>query len=154
MHYVLKTLNLLLFCLTAVHYFLHFILSPNLFLSNLLTKNEDVTSEAGLSNWSKGTLRCSLMAQLGLLTCCLKVMLQMAFLCMCMDFVNGGDCPENCAVACNVKRIFSWWVLSAKRWMTKRILIYNTTLWLMALITKILLRFIKVKTPLKFPEKF
>lgn len=30
--------------------FLHFILSPNLFLSNLLTKNEDLTSEAGLSN--------------------------------------------------------------------------------------------------------
>ena len=50
MHYVLKTLSLLLFYLTGIHYFLHFIFSPNLFLSNLLTKNEDLTSEAGLSN--------------------------------------------------------------------------------------------------------
>ena len=102
MHHVLKTLNLLLFCLNGIHYFLYFILSLNLFLSNLLTKNEDLTSEAELSNSSKGTVRCSLVAQFGLLTCCLKVMLQMTFLCMCMDFVNGGD-SKSCAVLCNVK---------------------------------------------------
>lgn len=113
---VVKSLNILLFCLTGIHYFLHFILSPNLFLSNLLTKNEDLTSEAELSNWSKGTLRCSLVAHFGLLTCYLKVMLQMAFLCMCMDFVNGGDCLKICAVVCNIKWICSWWVLSVKRW--------------------------------------
>lgn len=88
---MLWKLNLFLFCLIGIHCFLHFILSPNLFLPNMLTKNEDLTSEAELSNWSKGTLRCSLVAQFGLLTCYLKVMLQMAFLCMCMDFVNGRD---------------------------------------------------------------
>lgn len=103
MHCIFKTLKLHLFCLAGVYYSLYFILSSNLFLSNLLTKNEDLTSEAGLSNCSKGTLRCSLVAQFGLLTCYLKVMLHVAFLCMRMDFVNDGDCRKTCAVVWDVK---------------------------------------------------
>lgn len=117
-----------------------------------LLKNEDLTSEAGLSNWSKGTLRCGLVAQFGLLTCYLKVMLQMAFLCMRMDFVNGRDCLKNCyGVSCKVN-LFLMGFVCQKMNFTKRILIYTTILWLMVLTTKFLLNnnVIKIKTPLKF----
>lgn len=118
----------LLYCICSVWLvftILYFILSPNLFLSNLLTKNEDLTTEAGLSNCSKGTLSCSHVAQFELLTCCLKVMLQMAFLCMCMDIVSGENCLKTCAVVCPLKWICSSWLLT-KSGVDKRILMCRT----------------------------
>lgn len=94
MHYVLKTLNLLLFCLNGIHYFLYFILSLNLFLSNLLTKNEDLTSEAELSNSSKGNCK-----------------MQSCGAVWAVNLLSKGDASDDFFCACAMDFVYEEWRL-------------------------------------------